>query len=292
MIFINNKPILTEKDESLQRRSQERRGFAFLKKLKEITIGSGDTVFRANKDGIWLGNAVFADAPFSVSIDGTLTCSDLSVTGGSITIGSNAWHVDSSGNMWWGNYSTFASALDKVSVSGVWSRLRVNRTTLGTGYYYENTANVQNVGLDIEMGSGLSLTNSLPCIRVEMGGTGEIFYGDINSTGRGIYITRSVGSGSADMLRLYSSNSTAGKMIDITRSGSGVITAINIDHTTSSNSVNTGIIMSLASNSSTLCYAFRFNGSEIVSAAVGGTQDKKIRVSIGGTDYFIPCYTA
>jgi hypothetical protein len=39
-------------------------------------------------------------------------------------------------------------------------------------------------------------------------------------------------------------------------------------------------------------YAMRINGSSITSSAVGGSQDKKINVSIGGTDYYIPLYTA
>lgn len=39
-------------------------------------------------------------------------------------------------------------------------------------------------------------------------------------------------------------------------------------------------------------YAFWFNGSEKVNAAVGGAQDYKIRIKIGSTTYYIPCYTA
>lgn len=38
--------------------------------------------------------------------------------------------------------------------------------------------------------------------------------------------------------------------------------------------------------------AFSFNGSEYVSAAVTGTQNRKIRVTIGGTTYYIPAYDA
>jgi len=41
------------------------------------------------------------------------------VTSGSFAIGSNAWHVDSSGNMWWGNFETYASATYKISTLGV-----------------------------------------------------------------------------------------------------------------------------------------------------------------------------
>ena len=53
-----------------------------------------------------------------------------------------------------------------------------------------------------------------------------------------------------------------------------------------------GLLMNLANAGAGLEYAFRFNGSEIVVAAVGGAQSHKIRASIAGTDFFIPCYTA
>lgn len=53
------------------------------------------------------GNATFAGT--LVAASGTL---------GSITIGSNAWHVDSSGNMWWGNFASYADATIKISSSG------------------------------------------------------------------------------------------------------------------------------------------------------------------------------
>ena len=46
------------------------------------------------------------------------TLSAASGTLGAITIGSNAWHVDASGNMWWGNYASYAAALIKISSTG------------------------------------------------------------------------------------------------------------------------------------------------------------------------------
>tara|TARA_B110001454_G_scaffold200330_1_gene205843 strand:- start:2104 stop:5868 length:3765 start_codon:yes stop_codon:yes gene_type:complete len=35
-----------------------------------------------------------------------------------MAIGSNAWHIDTSGNMWWGAYSSYAAAVTKISSSG------------------------------------------------------------------------------------------------------------------------------------------------------------------------------
>lgn len=37
---------------------------------------------------------------------------------GALTVGSNAWHVDITGNMWWGNYTDYASATYKIGGDG------------------------------------------------------------------------------------------------------------------------------------------------------------------------------
>jgi hypothetical protein len=52
-----------------------------------ITIGTGDNVFKADSNGIYLGNAVYADAPFRVSMAGGARFTNLTVIGGSITGG-------------------------------------------------------------------------------------------------------------------------------------------------------------------------------------------------------------
>ena len=80
-------------------------------------------------------------------------------------------------------------------------------------------------------------------------------------------------------------------MFEISRGGSGAMTAMEIIHDTSSNSVNTGIKMALSSNNPTLCYGFRFDGTEVAAGAVGGSQDKKLRVSVSGTDYYVALNT-
>lgn len=119
MITIDDQPIFTEEYDLVEKQAQERRGFSYLKKLKELVIGSGDTSFRADKNGIWLGNAVFANAPFRVNMAGAITASNLTITGGSLAIGTNAYHMDNSGNMWWGNFASYATATIKISSAGV-----------------------------------------------------------------------------------------------------------------------------------------------------------------------------
>ena len=54
-----------------------------------IAIGSDSNIFNANStDGIWLGATTFADAPFKVTLSGSVTATDLNMSGGNITGGS------------------------------------------------------------------------------------------------------------------------------------------------------------------------------------------------------------
>jgi hypothetical protein len=46
-----------------------------------ISIGTGDSIFKADSNGIYLGNATFASAPFSVSMAGALTATSATITG-------------------------------------------------------------------------------------------------------------------------------------------------------------------------------------------------------------------
>jgi hypothetical protein len=46
-----------------------------------IAIGTGDSIFKADSNGIYLGNATFASAPFRVSQSGALTASSATLTG-------------------------------------------------------------------------------------------------------------------------------------------------------------------------------------------------------------------
>ena len=76
MITINEKPVFDEQYDLLRRPSQQKGGFAHIRKLKELVVGSGDNSFHADKQGIWLGNKNFADAIFSVKMDGDINIGD------------------------------------------------------------------------------------------------------------------------------------------------------------------------------------------------------------------------
>jgi hypothetical protein len=49
-----------------------------------ITIGTGDNVFKVDANGMYLGDTIFADAPFKVTPAGAATATNLTVTGGTI----------------------------------------------------------------------------------------------------------------------------------------------------------------------------------------------------------------
>ncbi|MCK9320140.1 hypothetical protein [Methanoculleus sp.] len=50
----------------------------------KITIGSGENLFTANKDGIFLGSSSFNTAPFSVNMLGDVIANSITITGGSL----------------------------------------------------------------------------------------------------------------------------------------------------------------------------------------------------------------
>lgn len=166
-------------------------------------------------------------------------------------------------------------------------------------------------------------SSSSDVMRVTNDGTGTCLY--VNQTTAlaaskyGFFVNGGVdlASGSSRLARIYTSTvqTNAPVLFDITddaatstsicqkiqKDGTGI--AIFIDNNNTGNSIEIdadvnsatamyGLVMNIANAGAGLEYAFRFDGSEIVAAAVGGSQDQKIRISIAGTDYFIPCHTA
>jgi len=140
-------------------------------------------------------------------------------------------------------------------------------------------------------------------------------YVNPQNDGGSYYAFRNVASANQPMFRLYDYGLSGHYVVDITRNnassghsminlkeqGTGnVVTADKnnsgsvyyADQDANNASACYGLRMSIVNTGAGLEYAFRFDGSEIVSSAVGGSQDKKIRVSIAGTDYFIPLHTA
>ena len=55
-----------------------------------ISIGSGNSIFKADASGIYLGNATFGSAPFRVTPDGALTATNATISGTITVTGGNA----------------------------------------------------------------------------------------------------------------------------------------------------------------------------------------------------------
>ncbi|MFA5394629.1 MAG: hypothetical protein WC346_01270 [Methanogenium sp.] len=109
-----------------------------------ITGGSGVVIYRKGIVGVASGVATFTidSTTGNATFAGTLSAA--SGTLGAITVGSNAFHVDSSGNMWWGNFASYAAATNKISTTGV---ANLSGLTVGT-----------NVGLGTAMDSASTTT--------------------------------------------------------------------------------------------------------------------------------------
>lgn len=63
----------------------------------KVAIGTGNSIFKADESGIYLGSSSFSNAPFRVDPTGQMTASKVNVTGGTMAIGGN-FNVDSAGN--------------------------------------------------------------------------------------------------------------------------------------------------------------------------------------------------
>lgn len=66
--------------------SDPTRGGQFFSDAREINIGDGgNNVFRVDRQGMWLGAALYEDAPFKVSMLGAVVAESLEIIGGTIT---------------------------------------------------------------------------------------------------------------------------------------------------------------------------------------------------------------
>jgi hypothetical protein len=84
-----------------------------------ISIGTGNNIFKADSNGIYLGNATFASAPFRVTPAGALTAANVTISGGSIQIGTK-FSVDSQGNLSANNAALTGSIVATSGKIGNW----------------------------------------------------------------------------------------------------------------------------------------------------------------------------
>ena len=83
-----------------------------------ISIGSENNIFKADENGIYLGNATFASAPFRVSMAGAVTASSLTLTNASIGSGSS-WTGNQIANAYIGNLSATKITSDYLSADRI-----------------------------------------------------------------------------------------------------------------------------------------------------------------------------
>lgn len=102
------------------------KGFDYLSRTKQISVGSGSLVFKSDRQGIWLGSPHFATASFRVSMAGNSFMSDATLTGtitatkgniggfliGATSLTGGSLTLDSSGVI------TLGSGTDHIRLSG------------------------------------------------------------------------------------------------------------------------------------------------------------------------------
>lgn len=269
---------------------------------QRITLGSSNDVIILDANDatyrIWAGHATASSAPFSVTKAGVLTATGATITGTIQTATSGQRIVIASADNSLKFYDSGAQVIGIGTLAGTAMVLTGNSTTnngiamtstvAGVGFSYTNNSGVNTVGLDLINTAG---GGALPSIRITKTGTGTVMDVVTSTTGKGIYLLRDAGGGGATLLHIENTTTGGGAMVSFRNNGVSTGCGLEILHVVSASVVSTGILMDISSNNTALCYAFRFNGSEIVNAAVGGTQDQKIRISVAGTDYYIPAYT-
>lgn len=199
-----------------------------------------------------------------------------------------------------------AESLRAVRVSSAVNRLNITGATTGNSVAIDAAGSDTNIALAINAKGSGSITSSSPwnVTTTQTTSNGFAISGTAQTTGSTLSLSDNSSSTStravANIISDHASASgcrgialqqdSTADAIFIDKNNNGA--AINIDADDNSASAMYGMIIDIVNAGAGLEYAFRFNGEEIVSSAVGGSQNKKIRVSIAGTDYFIPLHTA
>ncbi|WP_168124064.1 hypothetical protein [Paenibacillus sp. HB172176] len=150
----------------------------------KVEIGSGNSLFKADSNGISLGSSTFANAPFSVDLTGKMKASNVQVTGGTMQIGSKfgvasdgtltANNANISGNInmnggsiSWGSVpkpsysasevgalSSSSERLTYISPSGIYTgTLDADKIVSGTISADRITTNIQQVNGTLRLGN-------------------------------------------------------------------------------------------------------------------------------------------
>ena len=162
------------------------------------------------------------------------------------------------------------------------------------------TSGEPSAAISVYTGSGAT------CIHYEAGsnanGYGLLGNSPTGGNAASNYFFRDNASSDCPMFRINQTNASdtnavmefiqdgPGDAITVDINGDG--SAVNIDADANSANNNYGIKMNVQNAGAGVAHAIDFSGGCYASAAVSGTQDRSIRISVGGTTYYIPAYTS
>lgn len=125
-------------------------GSDIMRDSKEIQVGAGNTVFRANESGIWLGSAKWSTAPFRVDMLGNLTANSVTLSG-YIAVGGAASDVN-------GNSTTISGG--KITTGSI-TALQIQAGTITTNKLAFTPVDSTNVVASINASSeGIQITGA------------------------------------------------------------------------------------------------------------------------------------
>ncbi|MDD5220969.1 MAG: hypothetical protein PHV11_10405 [Candidatus Bipolaricaulis sp.] len=253
-----------------------------------ITGGTGIVINKLGIIGASGGVTKFSilttgDATFA----GTLSAA--SGTLGSITIGANAWHVDASGNMWWGSDASYAAATKKISSSGTFQGIFQGSFATGNNQFFAISGTTGNSRLDMINGDNhlyLKYSTGIPNIEIHAENDAGVTFLTLEHTG----------ASGANLVSLITSSTASVIAIDKNNKGP----AISIDTDSASDDDDTyGIQMDIECSGTGREYAFKFDGSEKGITAAGNSgfvSNSKgtftlvafLRINTDGSTYYIP----
>jgi phage minor structural protein len=165
-----------------------------------LRIGTGDNVFKADSNGIYLGNAVFADAPFSVDMAGNLiamnatiqgTITSSTITGGVIRTAASGKRIEIANNQL--NSYNVSGAKEGFSIedwSGIYAGLMYEGGSIVGGMVidsgltlYSNTLNSEALRIKSGKHMYIETIDSLGVINIGKGSTAAVDFTGANVIG-------------------------------------------------------------------------------------------------------------
>jgi len=125
-----------------------------------IAIGTGDAIFKADSSGIYLGDAVFADAPFRVSMAGNVVLNSWSLNDGDITAYTSGMvFKNTKGLYFWNSAGDALIGLLDVNSS---NKTRLNNTVGQVGIVAGNTEGfLMSTDGSVDMNYGVGILGGL-----------------------------------------------------------------------------------------------------------------------------------